>query len=65
MDHGHPEASSYPFGMVWDEAESSVDRINAQTVTETVLMQMAVGSILSKKAGAELKKILKGLSSGE
>jgi len=65
LEHGHPEARDYPAGMVTDEVELIVDRINQSTVTNTVLMQLAVGSILSKEAGAALSKVIKGLQDGQ
>lgn len=62
LSHGHPDAGDYPLGMLWVESQLVVERLNQQAVTQAVLLQLAVGSILSKKTGSEFKKTLKKLS---
>lgn len=64
LDHGHPEARRYPIGIVWDEAELVVERLNGRIATEAVLTQMAVSSVLSEKAGKQFNKMVKKLSGG-
>ena len=61
LDHGHPGARQYPVGMVWDEAMLVVERMNREAASNTALLQMAAGSLLSKDAGRQLKKTLKEL----
>lgn len=51
----------YTIGQVWDEAEIVVDRVNGEMVTQAVLFQSAVASILSEKAGKEFSKLIKQL----
>lgn len=48
--------------MVEDETLLIIERQNAATVTESALLQLAVASILDKKAGKSLEKRLKKLS---
>lgn len=48
--------------MLEEEALLVIERQNAMVVTETTLLQMAVASILEKKAGKALDKRLKKLS---
>lgn len=61
LDHGHPHARRYPIGMVWDEATLVVERMNCEAASNTALLQLAAGSLLSKEAGKQLKKTLKEL----
>lgn len=65
MDHGHPEARFYPLSMVWEEVEIVTVRLNQQEASRTVLMQLAVSSIISKEGGKLLDKTLKVLTDGE
>jgi hypothetical protein len=62
LDHGHPDASAYPVGQVWDEASLVVERLNGLEATRAILVQMAVSSVLSKEAGAEFSKAIKRLN---
>lgn len=62
MGNGHLQARFYPLGMLEDEALLVIERVNAQTVTEASILQLAVGSILDKKAGKAFEKRLKKLS---
>lgn len=61
LAHGHPFARKYPVGMVWEEATLVVERINREAASNTALLQLAAGSLLSKEAGKQLKKTLKEL----
>lgn len=62
LDHGHPEARRYTIGMVWDETNLVVDRLNGQEATRAVLLQMAVSSVLSKEAGKKFDKMIKRMT---
>ena len=62
MSQGHPEAGWYPLGTLWVESQLVVESLNQQEATRAVLLQLAVGSILSKKTGSEFKKTIKELS---
>jgi len=60
------DAPFYPIGMVWDEAQIVVERINGFHATQAILTQMAVISVLSKDGSKEFKKAIKRLNdSGE
>lgn len=48
--------------MLWDEASLVVERINALEITRSTLMQLAISSILSKKAGKEFDKRVSSLN---
>jgi len=65
LDHGHPKAMHYPIAMLWDESELVVERLNSQAITEAILFQMAAGSLLSKDAAREFKKMVTGLNDGK
>ncbi|MNK37380.1 hypothetical protein D3C87_559460 [compost metagenome] len=65
VDHGHPEAMQYPIAMLWDESDLVIERLNGQAITQAVLFQMAAGSLLSKDAAREFKKIVTGLNDGK
>lgn len=62
MANGHTEARHYPLGMVFDEAALVEERENGRIVTEALLLQSAVGSILSSKAKTAFTKQIKGLN---
>ena len=64
LDHGHPQARLYPIGMVWEESALVVERMNREAASNTTLLQLAAGSLLSKDAAKQLKKTLKELLSG-
>lgn len=51
--------------MVWSEARIVRQRRAAARKQETLLMQMVIGSILSKDAGKQLAKLLKGLDESD
>lgn len=53
LDHGHPEARHYPLGMLSDETALVIERVNGNIVTDANLLQLAIGSVLSKKARIE------------
>ncbi|WP_139789140.1 hypothetical protein [Manganibacter manganicus] len=73
LDHGHPNALSYPICKVSEEASLVVKRIDAQMATQISLMQMALSSIpnmsvkesFTKKAAKTLTKYLKDMIGGE
>lgn len=62
MANGHPEARHYPLGMVHDEAALVEERENGRIVTEAMLLQTAVASILSSKAKTAFTKQIKSLN---
>lgn len=73
LDHGHPNALSYPVWMVFVEASFVVKRINAQMAAETSLLQMALSTVPNQstkpafwtRAAKALKEHLKGMVDGE
>lgn len=64
MDHGHPAARLYPVPMVWTEVRLVQERMNQEVASNASLTQLVIASILSKKAGAKLKKRLSELTGG-
>jgi hypothetical protein len=62
MANGHPEARRYPLGLVFDEAAFVEERENTRIVTESVLIQLAAASIMSKQARSAFTKRLKMLN---
>lgn len=48
--------------MVFTEAEYVVERLDREEATRAVLVQMAVSSMLSKKAGEVFKKKIKEMT---
>jgi hypothetical protein len=64
MDHGHPKARFYPVPMVWSEVKLVQERANQELASSASLTQLVIASILSKKAGAKLKKRLSELTGG-
>lgn len=58
MAHGHPEARFYPLGMLSDETNICVRRVNNGHVTDATLLQQAVSGVLSKKANKQFQKTI-------
>lgn len=50
-------------GKIWDECQLIVERINNEKVTEAILIQSAVASLLSKEGGKQFSKLVKRLTS--
>jgi len=65
IEHGHVDARYYTIGRVFEEAELVVERINGLEATRAVLLQMAVASILSKKAAKGFQEAIRRLTDGE
>lgn len=65
LANGHTQAHDYPLGMVWVEAELVVQRVNRQEADRATLLQMAVSSILSKKAAKAFDKATKRMTEGD
>ena len=62
LANGHPHARSYPVGMVYAEAQFVVERMDREEANRAVLVQMAVSSILSKKASESFQKTIKKMT---
>lgn len=65
MDHGHPDAWDYPLAVLADEVEIVRMRVNAQSVTEAILIQHAAGSIMSKEMGESFQALITRIMAGE
>lgn len=64
LDHGHHGAQFYPVGMVWEEAEILVQRINQEEASRTSLLRLAASAALSKEGAKLLTQVLKELTDG-
>ena len=64
MASGHAKASRYPLARVWSEARTARRRMVNQLETEAVVMQSAIGSVISKKGHDAFKATLKRLREG-
>lgn len=58
LGNGHAGVAQYPLAKVYREAAVVEERLNSAAVTNAVLTQMAVASLLSKEAGKEFKKLI-------
>lgn len=52
----------YPLGMLWDESNLVIERVNGAIVTEANLLKFAVHGILSKDARRHFDKMTKTLN---
>lgn len=64
LDHGHQYARFYPVGMVWEEAQIVVERVNHEEASRTALLQIAGSAVMSKEGAKLLKNILKDMTDG-
>ncbi len=62
---GHPEAGDYAVAQVWEEVDIAAARQNAMLASGVGLLQMTVGSLLSKDAAKALKETIEGLTDGQ
>jgi hypothetical protein len=61
LTHGHVHAQFYPIGMVWAEAAIVNRRTAAEEANRAVMLQSAVSSLFSEKAGSNFRRTLKDL----
>ena len=65
MSEGHTAARRYPVAMVWAEVDIAKRRINHQHITQSVLMQACIGSVINgKNGGKQYQKLIKELQRG-
>lgn len=64
LEHGHVHAALFPLWRLWVEAEIVRDRVNGLLVSEAILIQHAVGSLLSKEAAKSFKELVENLNDG-
>lgn len=62
LDHGHRDARGYPLGLLSEEAEIVIARLNKAEATRAGLLKMAVGSLLSEEVGRKFREVLDGLN---
>lgn len=65
LNAGHAHATHYPVAKVWSEANIVRQRQASRLKTETVLLQMAIASNFSAKAGKQLQKLIAGLNESD
>lgn len=51
--------------MVFDECRLARERVNGVIVTQALLTQLAIASVLDKRSAAKFKETIKSLSEGE
>jgi hypothetical protein len=63
MAEGHPFAQEYPLAFMWNEARIARERVNSQTITETLMLFQAVQTVWSGKIDG-LNKAIQELRDG-
>lgn len=58
LSEGHADARCYPVAVVWSEARIVRQRHAARIKQEAALTQMVIASVMDKKAGKRLAKLL-------
>lgn len=64
LEHGHRWAAKYPLWQLWMEAEIIRDRVNGVMVSQAILIQGAVSSLLSKEGAKGFKELVESLNDG-
>lgn len=64
LANGHSEASRYPIGRVFLEADIVRERLDQERAAQSVLMQLCVGSLLDREAGKQFSKQIQEMTSG-
>mgnify|MGYP001766592402 CR=1 FL=1 len=62
LSEGHPSARHYPLCMLWRESDIARARFREQAVTNSILLQNAMGSTKSKAGLKNYQKLIKELS---
>jgi hypothetical protein len=65
LSEGHNAARRYPIAMVWTEARMVRQRWAERRVTEAVVMQATIASVLSKEGGSHFQTVLQELRDGD
>ena len=65
LSEGHLDARRYPVAHAWSEARIVRQRNAFRRREETALLQMAVASVLSEKAGKQLANLLKRMDESD
>lgn len=65
LAEGHAAANEYTLVHVWNEARIVRQRFFFRRQRDNVAMQMVIGSVFDKKAGAQLKKLLNRTSESD
>jgi len=69
LANGHRDAQEYPVGLVFEESQLAVDRINGMLATEATILHAVMATAVSafgkkgsaQKANAALSKLIKDL----
>jgi len=61
---GHPNAGRYPLATLWAEAALARRRINMELVSQALLTQGAVASLLSQEGGKAFNEMIEGMVNG-
>lgn len=65
LSEGHPHARRYPLATLWLEAQIVMRRHNQRFVTESLLMQGCIGTIMNGKKGSKhYQEMIRKLSDG-
>lgn len=58
LSEGHTRAMSYTVGKCWSEVNIVRQRLASRRTTDTLLLQMAIASNFSAKAGKQLQTLI-------
>lgn len=64
ISQGHTDAFRYPVGHLMVETRLAEQTVNRQLVTESVVMQATIASVLSKEGAKAHKKLIERLIDG-
>lgn len=64
ISQGHTDAFRYPVGHLMAETRLAEQTVNRQLVTEAIVMQHTIASVLSKEGGKAFKKLIERLTDG-
>jgi dephospho-CoA kinase len=65
LSEGHADARIYPVAVVWSEAKIVRQRHDLRRKRDAAIMQMVIGSQMSKKAGKTLQTLLNEVSESD
>jgi hypothetical protein len=65
LSEGHRHARDYPIAVVWTEARIVRQRQAAKRKSDTILMQMAIASVMDSKANKQLAAVLKRMDQSD
>lgn len=65
MANGHPDAATYPLGMIADEVTLIVERENRRIANDAIAVKAAAAAVWSEQGGEHFNELITSLTGDE